>query len=380
MNIAPDFWVRVLLCDGVKTCVLKSDRPFDVSGSQSQISQSRFNFVDIPLEVGISGGKIAIAGKPYSNEVIISPDEPYIFNLNGSDYRGKLKLIINPDSNSFDAINLVPLEPYLAGVIGAEMPDYWEPEALKAQAIAARTYCLYMKKRFGDNRHWDVSKTQASQVYRGVTVESAQIWDAVEQTKGKVLTCIHPDGTEDIFPAFYSSTCGGHTENSQNVFGGESFGPLTGVRCPYCKYVAKPSFFFWPMVKFDKKIVEGKLLKRYQSLNKLGKIAKIIADKQSNYKDFSRITNVKVVGSTGKTNSLRAEDLRLTIDPTGLKIKSAICKIIDLKDEWAFILGRGYGHGVGMCQCGAQGMAREGKNARQILFHYYPGSKIVNVY
>jgi stage II sporulation protein D len=112
----------------------------------------------------------------FSNDTInITPDEPYLFNLNGGDFRGKLKIIANPERTSFDVINMIPLEPYLAGVIGAEMPDYWEPEALKAQAIAARTYCLYIKNRFGINRSWDVSKTAANQVYRGMSTETAHV-------------------------------------------------------------------------------------------------------------------------------------------------------------------------------------------------------------
>ncbi len=104
-----------------------------------------------------------LAGK----EVVLSPEQPCIFGLNGLKYRGWLKLVVNREGQSFDAINLVPLEPYLAGVVGEEMPDYWEPEALRAQAIAARTYCLYTKNRFGTNRSYDVSRTQSSQVYGG---------------------------------------------------------------------------------------------------------------------------------------------------------------------------------------------------------------------
>ena len=92
------------------------------------------------------------------------------------------------------------------------------------------------------------------------------------------------------------------------------------------------------------------------------------------------MTLVKLVGSSGKSDFLRAEDFRLTIDPTGNKIKSTICQIINEGDKWEFLAGRGYGHGVGMCQCGAQAMAREGNTAEQILSHYYYGSKIVRVY
>ena len=380
MDIEPEFWVRVLLLDNTKACTLMTSSSFTVLDPQIQTTEAHFGQLDVPTNVEIAAGRIVIAGQTFTgSEVIILPDDPHIFNLNGDDYRGKLKLILNPDGNSFDVVNLVPPEPYLAGVVGAEMPDYWEPAALKAQAIAARTYCLYIKRQFGGNRAWDVRRTQANQVYLGVAAESAQIWDAVNRTSGQVLVCKQTGGTEKLFPAYYSSTCGGHTENSKNVFG-DSFEPLVGVPCPYCKDVAKPGFFFWPMAQFDKTTVTTRLLKRYPKLKQLGEITNISPGKQSNYGKFSRLTLVKLLGSTGKSDFLRAEDFRLSIDPTGRKLKSTICRIISMGDKWAFLLGRGYGHGVGMCQCGAQAMARQGKTARQILFYYYPGSNIVRVY
>ncbi len=380
MDIEPEFWVRVLLLDNTKACKLMVPSSFAVLDTQTQAAEAHFDRLDVPTNVEIAAGRIVIAGQTFTgSEVIILPDTPHIFNLNGDDYRGKLKLILNSDGNSFDAVNLVPLEPYLAGVVGAEMPDYWEPAALKAQAIAARTYCLYIKRQFGGNRAWDVRRTQANQVYLGVAAESAQIWDAVNRTSGQVLVCKQTGGTEKLFPAYYSSTCGGHTENSKNVFG-DSFEPLVGVPCHYCKDVAKPSFFFWPMAQFDKTTVTTRLLKRYPKLKRLGEITNISSGKQSNYGKFSRLTLVKLLGSTGKSDFLRAEDFRLSIDSTGRKLKSTICRIISMGDKWAFLSGRGYGHGVGMCQCGAQAMARQGKTARQILFYYYPGSNIVRVY
>ncbi len=379
MDIEPEFWVRVLLLDNTKACALMTSSSFTVLDPQTQTTEAHFGQLDVPTNVEIAAGRIVIAGQTFTgSEVIILPDTPHIFNLNGDDYRGKLKLIINPDGSSFDAVNLVPLEPYLASVVGAEMPNYWEPAALAAQAIAARTYCLYIKKHFGSKRSWDVRKTQANQVYLGVASESTQTWSAINRTYGQVLICKHPGGTEEIFPAYYSSTCGGHTENSKHVFG-DSFEPLVGVPCPYCKEVAKPSFFFWPMAQFDKTAVTTKLFQRYSSLKRLGEITNIIPVKQSNYGKFSRLTLVKLLGSTGKSDSLRAEDLRLTIDPTGNKLRSTICKIINMGDKWAFLSGRGYGHGVGMCQCGAQAMARGGKTARRILSYYYPGSKILTI-
>jgi stage II sporulation protein D len=380
MDIEPQFWIRVLLLGNTGACTLKVESSFVVLDAQTQAAEAHFNQSDALADITISGGRIAVSGRVFtSTQIIIFPDEPHIFNLNGDDYRGKLELILNPDGNSFDAINLVPLEPYLAGVISAEMPNYWEPEALKAQAIAARTYCLYIKKHFGDERNWDVTKTQANQRYLGVTAESAQIWDAVNRTHGQILVCKQTDGTEELFPAYYSSSCGGHTENSKNVFG-DFFEPLVGVPCPYCEDVAKSDFFFWPTVWFDKTSITDRLLKRYPKLAELGEITDINSVEQSNYGGFSRLIRIELIGSGGKRDFLRAEDFRLAIDPSGQEIKSAICQIVDTGNKWAFVSGRGFGHGVGMCQCGAEGMAREGRTTRQILSYYYPGSSIIRVY
>ena len=383
MDTDPQYWVRVLLLNDINDCTLEITSAFGVDNAdpnlQKQDESAGFEKPDGPVNIRLVDNKIEISGKSFSDaQIIISPDEPYIFKLNGRDYRGKLKLITSPDGSSFDAINIVPIESYLAGVAGAEMPNYWEPEALKAQVIAARTYCLYTKKRFGRNRDWDVGKTAAHQVYKGLGAESAAIWNAVNQTTGMVLTCKQNDGTEEIFPAYYSSTCGGHTENSKNVFG-ESFKPLTGVPCPYCQDVAKPKFFFWPMVRYDKTEITDRLTQRYEKIRRLGYIADINIAKQSDYGDFSRMAMIELHGTNGEKEFIRAEDFRLAIDSSGRKIKSACFELEDLDDSWAFLSGRGWGHGVGMCQCGAEGMARCGKTAEEILSYYYPETKILTL-
>ncbi len=384
MDIESRFWVRVLLLRNVDSCTLTSTSPLSVGKDRSipeaQTAEIRIEKVGVPINVKLLNGSITIADQTFAGkEVVVFPDDPYIFNLNGSDYRGNLRLIVNPNGKSFDAINLVPPEPYLAGVVGAEMPDYWEAEALKAQAIAARTYCFYIKKRFGVNRTWDVKQTEASQVYRGINAESTRVWKAVNETRGQVLTCKQTDGTQEIFPSYYSSTCGGHTENSKNVFG-DTFESLTGVPCPYCETVAKPKFFFWPMIKFDKAEVSDRLFKKYPTLKKLGEITNISPAGWSDYEDITRLTKIRIVGSNGKSDFLKAEDFRLTVDPTGRKLKSSICQIVSWDNYWAFLSGRGWGHGVGLCQYGAEGMAREGKNAEQILSHYYPASRTKSLY
>lgn len=385
MDVEQRFWVRVLLLENETSCKIKIPSKFDVLAPQTPTEfTARYKHKQpeqTTLVIKVQAGKIRVDNKPLTDhQAIISPDTPHIFNLNGDSYRGKLKLVLNADRKTFNAITLVPLEPYLAGVVGAEMHSYWEPQALKAQAIAARTYCMYIKKRFGRSRSWDVRKTQASQAYHGFDAESKSVWEAVNKTWGQVLVCDNVAGVKEIFCSYYSSACGGHTENSKHVFGGQEFAPLSGVNCPYCRYAAKPNNFFWPMVQFDKDVVEKQLFGRYPTLVKLGKLTKIEVAAESKYETLRRLTLLKLVGSTGKSDNIRAEDLRLTIDPTGRKIKSTSCEIFDMGDKWAFLSGRGFGHGVGMCQCGAQAMARKGADAERILYHYYPGSAIEKLY
>jgi len=393
MDADPQFWVRVLLAANAGECTVTAPSPIAVyQGGLGPVTGAAVYSTrppDQPAKVILADGRLVLDGTPLpGNEVILSPERPHVFTFNGTSYRGKLQLIVNSTRRGFDAINVVPLEPYLAGVVGEEMPDYWEPEALKAQAVAARTYCLYIRSRFGTTRNWDVSRTQANQVYGGVRAESSPVWTAVNTTCGKVLTVSGRQSQDrfgsdllarGLFPAYYSSICGGHTTDSADIFG-DSFAPLTGVSCPYCKDVARLGSFFWPMVQFDRDAVTRQLLERYPKLEALGEIREITITEKRDYVQFSRLARVKLVGATGKTDTLRAEDLRLAIDPTGRRIKSTACHVVSWGNGWAFLSGRGWGHGVGLCQCGAEGLARLGKNAEEILQYYYPGSQIVSLY
>ena len=377
--VTQDNWIRVLLAKDVKSCTIMIPSSYEILDTASGVSLGKFLKNVGPSTTTIALGQLSIGGKTFSNkQITIKPDQPFVFYISDKGYRGELRLIVSTDGTLFDIINNVPLETYLAGVVGAEMPSYWEPESLKAQAIASRTYCLYVKKRFGWQRSWDVNKTQANQMYLGLEAESPKVWDAVSRTDGQVLTCRDNSGKVGIFPTYFSSVCGGHTEDSKNVFG-DSYSPLCGVECPWCQQVAARDMFFWPMVKYDKTYVTSQLTAKYPSLAKLGSISNILVDKTDDCAGFLRITNVKLIGANGQTDSLHAEDLRLTIDPTGRKIRSTICKITVVGQTVTFFSGRGFGHGVGLCQYGSQGMARQGTVAKNILAHYYPGASITKL-
>jgi stage II sporulation protein D len=372
--------VRVLLANDVTKCLFSCDGPVSVAASEPVLPVAHFETAGKAVNVELLDGRISFGGWGcHGTEIQITPDGNEIFTFNGRRYRGGLEIITAGDANSFDVVNVVGIEEYLAGVIGAEMPSYWEPQALEAQAIAARTYCLYIKQRFGTNRHWDVHKSAAHQMYRGVSEETPAVWKAIQKTAGEVLVCKQNDEKEDIFPAYYSSTCAGHTENSKNVFG-DTYQPLKGVPCEYCLDVTKKEFLNWPTVEMTREQLDEKLFERYPQLRKLGSIEQISAISPSRYDGLTRLTWIKLEGANGGSDTLRAEYFRLALDHTGLKIKSAAFEIQKTATGWAFTSGKGYGHGVGMCQCGAEGMARKGKSTEEILSYYYPGAKIKKLY
>jgi stage II sporulation protein D len=367
--------VRVLLHNKIKQCVVSSTGGFSVKDS-NMLTKAHFDMGSKPLKISILSGSLEIGEQIFGNGTVISADAMSLVSVNGKLYRGVIKLFTDDEGKSFRVINELHIEEYLAGVVGAEMPSYWGKEALKAQAVAARTYCLYTKKRFGVRRQWDVKSTQANQVYRGVSAETATVKEAVAETAGMVLECTHRDLSIGIFPAYYSSTCGGHTESSYNTFG-EYFAPLTGVVCGNCEKVAFPNYLAWGPVEFTETEISAKVFAKYPSLAKLKKIKSIQAVKHSEYEgDAGRAITFKLVGEDGKDGYLKGEDLRLTIDPTGKKMKSTYCEIKNKNGKYVFC-GKGFGHGVGMCQYGAQAMARERKSYEQILGTYYPTASIV---
>jgi len=164
-----EYTVRVLLDDKVSAASVRIDSPYKlicVDTTEVFPAQKTDGAINVELQTdGIKAGETLFKTK----RLIIEPQSPLPLKINNQAYRGSIEFIINDDSNSMMIINNVSLETYLMGVIAAEMPSYWEAEALKAQAIAARTYCLYIKTKFGKNRDWDVKTTQANQVYRGVS-------------------------------------------------------------------------------------------------------------------------------------------------------------------------------------------------------------------
>jgi stage II sporulation protein D len=368
-----DTWVRVLLFGNLRECSVETPAGFTAEGVGNGIAAD-FSDTD-RMPIGIQNGRIRVGEHLLDKTVILRPKYPFFFRLDGRGFRGNVTFQVNEDANSFSAVNSVPLESYLLGVVGAEMHSYWEPEALKAQAVTARTYCLAIKHRFGSGRAWDLTRTQANQVYDGLAAENTRVRQAVLATTGQILIGKRSDGGESFFPAYYSSSCGGHTEDSRAIFGEDAVS-LPGVECPWCKSIARRKDFYWGPVFYTMETVSAKLIERYPSLTRLERITDIEVMQNGHY---GRFTQIRLIGANGSKDSLRGEDFRLSLDSTGRRLKSTLAIITKTNGGLLFEEGRGFGHGVGLCQCGAQGMAREGLDYTEILSFYYPGTRIVTI-
>jgi stage II sporulation protein D len=291
-------------------------------------------------------------------------------------YRGNMVFSVDPQRGLI-AVNHVDLESYLAGVLAKELYPSWHPQTYQALAVAARTFAMYESCTTGQSHRWDVMDNQASQAYGGVYGETSKSWQAVRSTHGQVLT-FGPAGHEKIFRAHYSSCCGGMSNNVCVLYGQPVGGPLAGGQVDDdCGSSAK---FHWPAVVLPKDVIYRSLVKTYPDMAELGGVRTI----QPVDELYGRTIWLEVVGVSGGRYKVRADDLRLALlrggDDRAKALYSMNCQIRDTGNAIAFEQGRGFGHGVGLCQYGAEGKAIRGLTANQILAAYYPGAKLKRAY
>ena len=266
--------------------------------------------------------------------------------------------IVRTENLKLMVVNHLDIEKYLYGVLYHEMPHYWPMEALKAQAITARTFAFYRGKNSRD-KDYDVTSDIYSQVYGGRESERWRTKQAVDSTRGKILSY---DGR--ILPTYYHAICAGHTESAKVVFDID-LPPLEGRSCHYCKGARG---FYWKAMFSYKQIEER--------LNEYGIKASGINFIEEGKRDASgRLLAVKIKDKSG-TKEIQGFKFRLALDPN--VIRSTDFKI-KITPKGVIFRGQGWGHGVGMCQWGAFGMARVWKSHKDILAFYYPGSRIVSM-
>ncbi len=269
--------------------------------------------------------------------------------VSGTHYAGDIEVM--KGKTGMYLINELPLEEYVKNVLSAEVSSSWDMEALKVQAVISRTYALYQKMTSG-NTTYDLTSSVLHQVYKGTSVD-ARIAYAVMDTEGEVL---YYDGK--LIEALYHSTSGGMTEEASEVFG-RSY--------PYLKPVAS-NCEISPYWMWERKIPADEIEK---AVNISG--LKDITIKS--YTSTKRVKTVDLVHSGGVMN-VKATDLRKMLGWS--RLPSTNFEVS--RDNGNFVFeGKGYGHGVGLCQWSALQMARDGKNYKEILSYFYPGT-VIKIY
>lgn len=303
------------------------------------------------VRVVSAGDLVAIDGRRAAGFRLRS-EQP--IRLNGRDYARALEVLGQPDGLA--VVNEVPLDEYVAGVVQGEVGDRWPPEALRALAIAARTYAVY-HRRLAAGRPYHVLASNAHQQYAGLVPPSSPIWRAVQETSGQVLRL---DG--ELFPAFYHTDSGGYTEDPRSVFVSRNMPALRTVACPFA--VGSPHQVWTLTIPLPELTA---LLRRGGV--EVGAVQAVeVAERTASL----RAAAVVVRGPRGAAR-LRGNDFRRLVGYDTLK---STLFAVAVDGATARFSGRGYGHGVGLCQWGARGMAEQGYTARQILDFYYPDAAL----
>ncbi len=274
---------------------------------------------------------------------------------------GDMILLYKNSKNKLNIINELQLENYLKSVIAFEANPKWAPEALKAQAVVSRTFALF-KMLERQNEEYDVSSGVFSQVYTGKKIEDQRTNQAIESTQGEILIY-----NNKILNAFFHSTCGGATTSADLVWRVKSNPALSGAECRFCKGS--------PHYRWEAKITRQEILEK---LAKQGMPLKDIQSIKLDKVDRSGRAHKIIIKSTWWQKELDADAFRVWIDPARLKSSLITSVTADAAGNYIF-KGRGWGHGVGMCQYGMKYLGELGYNYREILDYYYPGVQIAKL-
>ncbi|MBV9699568.1 MAG: SpoIID/LytB domain-containing protein [Candidatus Eremiobacteraeota bacterium] len=284
-----------------------------------------------------------------------SPLDHDLFAFNGRPFRGTFSRLADGQ-----IVNLVDLEAYLLSVVAAEMPSRWPAEALQAQSICARTYVL---QRSDPRRGYDLIPSQLDQVYDGVTAETPAATAAVRATPSTVLKY-----GSNFARVAYSSCCGGHTEASDDAWGGAPVPYLGGVACDWC--AASPNF------RWSRTIALDDLATRLAA--DVPPAAQVRDVKVAARDASGRARAVEIVTPQGST-FVPGTTFRRALGSR--ELPSLLISEIerDPSADQVTALGGGLGHGVGLCQWGARGMALAARGATEILAAYFPTTTLARL-
>jgi len=303
-------------------------------------------------EVALAAGELALDGEPLDAPAASFLAEGPI-QVAGLSLRGEVEVRRGPEG--IDVVHSLPMEEYVAAVVEGEMPQRFPPEALRAQAVAARSFALAKKlEALSEGRSWHLGATVLDQVYRAGRDPRARA--ASEATRGQVLVRDHQP-----VQAFFHAACGGRTER-----GGEALGKdlpyLSSVRCGHCGAA--------PRARWTARLPAAEL-GRVAGLAGPATAARVIARTAS-----GRASRLELAAGAARVR-IGAGDLRQRL---GWERLPSLAFEVRVSRGSAVFTGRGSGHGAGLCQWGAAGLARKGIGYRAILAHYYPGTEVVEMY
>lgn len=352
--------IRVAIQKNVSSVTIRATRGY-LTVSYPQSGERSWRGKEAVLRV-INGG-LRVNGSPVAGDEIMIKGKPALYRIGNGKYRGAIRVHVL-SGNELLVVNELDIEDYLAGLINSEISSNWPNEAVKAQAVAARTYALYQLSgttRYKPSALYDLESTVADQVYHGAHREDLRAYRGVRATTGQVLT---REGV--VFPSFYHSTCGGYTEKAQNVWVGMK-GQSSGVdrfcrRSPYSAWFLRmPRDEFLTILTRAGVIGEDKLVVRISI---------------EPFPDSPRVDRL-ILATDGEPIAIKATELRRIIGYNRLK---STWFNVGFEGDQVVFAGRGFGHGVGLCQWGAKGMAEAGYSYKEILKHYYPDAEIGRMY
>lgn len=333
--------------------------------------ENNFQKIAIPTAMSLKIARVNLNGK-YSwqltqNGVSKIQSSPLVL-VNGKNLQNmamKLpdKILLSAVKNRIDVVGVLPLQEYLVGVLSSEMPKEWPLETLKAQAVAARSYTLaVMRER--NRKVFHLESSIMDQVFKHILAENdfhqqyQKAWRAVQETENIVL--LSKNG--DPLKAYYHSDCGGKTVDSKSVWGQKSeLVSVTDASCP-----SNPSAH-WKL-SLSKEYVYAKVSEALK-ISKSDSIENIdfITDEKT-----QRVDSVLIALATKKFK-ISGNDFRAAIGFQDLR--STLFSVQKKSQEYVFS-GRGFGHGVGLCQWGSRMLGKQGLTASEILRHYYPQAKL----
>ena len=316
-------------------------------------------------------------------------DAPGDLFIEGKQHPGWIELRRVPSNSEDGAVEIIAelgLEQYLPGVLIAELPSDWAPATFEAQSVAARGYAIDQRTRARRvGRVWDVTDTVSHQVYAGRATNSTAI-NAAGNTRGRVLTF---EG--ELLPAYYSAVCGGRNAGPGETWGGQALQTRSAVtpldarpRPHHCQHAPRYRWTVTRSTEACSKRLAAWGQRAGHELAGVGTIRSIAAERLN---AAGRPIRFRVTDTAGGSFSIRAEQLRIALNhaPESVPLERAQRVhssdiAVGIAGPAITITGQGFGHGVGLCQHGAQAMASNGASLDQILSRYYPGATLARVY